>query len=229
VAHAVSRLIGVLLALVILLSASLAVADDALAAKRWSGTYNLYRDGVFVTQYTWTWCVGASAQAMLNIIKDTSNTSRRRQKRLVTYAMNNDEHFDSNSGGSDAVGFARTLTRFGGGTYEPRVATTYRRAVRRAVKHIRRTGRPAGLLVKGGRHAWVLTGFDATADPARTNNFTITHVYVMGPLYPKQTKGWYDLPPNTRLTWRQFKQPFRRFDDPDSPRFIGYWVTVNPI
>jgi len=230
VAHVVSRLVGVVLAVAVLLTVSHAIPASSVAAgsQQWSGTYNLYRPGVFVTQYTWTWCVGASAQAMLNIINDTSNDSRRRQRRLVTYAMNNDEHFDSNSGGSDAVGFARTLTRHGGGRYAPVAAPTYRKAVRWAVKQLRKTGRPVGLLVKGGRHAWVLTGFDATADPARTNRFTITHVYVMGPLYPKQTKGWYDKPPNTRISWRQFKQPFRRFDDPDSPRFVGYWVTVNP-
>ena len=80
----------------------------------------------------------------------------------------------------------------------------------------------------GGRHAWVLNGFEATADPAKTNDFRVTHVYVMGPLYPKQTKGWYDKPPNKRISFSDFRTPFRMFDDRDSPQFVGHWVTVNP-
>lgn len=223
----VTRLLRILVAAVLVLGVA-PVATTQAAPSDWDGTYNTYREGVFVTQYTWTWCVGASAQAMLNIIKDVSNTTRRKQRKLAKYAMNNDEILDSNTGGSDAVGFAATLRRHGGGAYQARLWPTYRKAVRKAVKSVRSTGKPVGLLVMGGRHAWVLTGFDATADPAVTNNFDVTHVYVMGPLYPKQTDGWFDMPPNTRLTWRQFKKPFRRFDDPDSPRMVGYWVTVNP-
>jgi hypothetical protein len=188
---------------------------------------NLYSQGVFTTQYTWTWCVGASAQAMLNIIKDTENHSRSKQKQLVQYAMNHDEHA-GNQGGSDAVGLAATLRHHGGGSYSPVFSTSYRQAVRRAVKAIRATGKPVGLLVMGGRHAWVLNGFEATADPAATNNFEVTHVYVMGPLYPKQQGHWFDRPPNSRISYDGFKTPFRRFDDPDSPRMVGYWVSVNP-
>jgi hypothetical protein len=218
------RLVALMTALVFVFSA----AGVAQAGSGWSGRYNLYREGVFVTQYTWTWCVGASAQAMLNIINGTSNTKKKRQRKLVQYAMNNDEHFNSNTGGSDAVGFANTLNHHGGGDYRVAVSTTFKAAVRKAVKRMRLTAKPVGLLVLGGRHAWVLNGFEATRDPAKTNDFTVTHVYVMGPLYPKQTKGWFDKPPNTRISWRDFKKPFRKFDDPDSPRFVGYWVTVNP-
>lgn len=218
------RLVALTTALVLVFG----VAGAAQAQTGWSGRYNLYREGVFVTQYTWTWCVGASAQAMLNIINGTSNDSYRRQKRLVQYAMNNDQHFNSNTGGSDAVGFARTLTRHGGGDYRVATSTSYRAAVRKAVTRMRLTGKPVGLLVMGGRHAWVLNGFEATRDPARTDNFEVTAVYVMGSLYPKQRKGWFDKPPNTRISFDNFRTPFRKFDDRDSPQFVGYWVTVNP-
>jgi hypothetical protein len=188
---------------------------------------NLYEQGSFVTQYTWTWCVGATSQMMLNLIKDTSNRTKEQQKKLVQYAMAHDGHAGS-QGGSDATGFAATLREHGGGSYRPVTYSSFRKSVRKAVKAIRHTGKPVGLLVMGGRHAWVLHGFEATRDPARTNDFEVTHVYVSGPLYPKQTSGYFDRPPNTRLTIDQFRTPFRRFDDPDSPEFVGYWVTVNP-
>ena len=48
-------------------------------------------------------------------------------------------------------------------------------------------------------------------------NFDITGVYILGPLYPKEQKGYFDKPPDTRLTFDQFRTPFHVFDDPDSP------------
>jgi len=222
------RLVAILAALV-----SLAVvgAPSVTASTHQSDSgyhIDLYRSGVFVTQYRWTWCVGASSQMMLNIIQGTSNTSLARQRTLVKYAMNHDGFLDSNTGGSDATGFAAALNHFGGGTYSVVTSTNFRQAVRRAAKSLRATGRPVGLLVMGGRHAWVMSGFDATADPAATNNFDVTGVYILGPLYPKEQKGYFDKPPDTRLTFDQFRTPFHIFDDPDSPQFAGYWVTVNP-
>jgi len=226
----------VALRLVALLTAVLCVSgvgatNVAAAPAQGKTTYHidLYREGSFATQYRMTWCVGASSQAMLNIIQDTSDTSLARQKTLVTYAMKHDGFPHSDTGGSDATGFANALNHFGGGgTYHPVLSSNFRQAVRRAVKALRRTGKPVGLLVMGGRHAWVLSGFDATADPAATNNFEVTRVYVLGPLYPKEQKGYFDMPPDSRLTFDQFRSPFHVFDDPDSPQFDGYWVTVNP-
>ena len=190
---------------------------------------NLYRRGVFVTQYTWTWCVGASTQMMLNIIHGTSNSTARKQRRMMNYAMHHDGFIGSSIGGSDAAGFAAALNHYhGGGTYHVVMSTNFRQAVRRAAKSMRVTGKPVGLLVMGGRHAWVLAGFDATADPITTHNWEVTNVYVLGPLYPKEQKGFFDLTPGTRLTFDEFRKPFRIFDDPDSPQYAKHWVTVNP-
>ena len=220
------RLIALLVSLLCLYGAAMPGAAAAQTSDRFH--YDLYRKGVFVTQYRWTWCVGASSQMMLNIIRGTSNTTFSRQRTLVKYAMEHDGFPNSNTGGSDAIGWSHALTHFGGGQYAPVLSTNFRQAVHRAAKRMRVTGKPVGLLVMGGRHAWVLSGFDATADPARTRDFDVTHVYVLGPLYPKQQKGFYDLPPDTRLTFDQFRKPFHVFDDPDSPKFRGYWVTVSP-
>jgi hypothetical protein len=208
----------------------LLAAPTAAAATPSPGFHmDLYRPGVFVTQYRWTWCVGASSQMMLNIIAGTSNTTRTRQQTLVQYAMNHDGFPDSNTGGSDATGYMNALNRFGGGgTYHVALSTNFRQAVRRAAKAMRITGKPVGLLVMGGRHAWVMSGFDATRDPKGTHNWEVTNVYVLGPLYPKQQKGFFDMTPDTRLTFSEFRKPFHVFDDPDSPQFDNHWVTVNP-
>jgi len=228
-ARVAPRLVALLAALLCL--SGVAATNVAAASAQGKTAYHidLYRQGTFATQYRWTWCVGASSEAMLNIIRGTSNTSLARQRALVTYAMKHDGFPNSDTGGSDATGWTNALNHYGGGgTYHVVMSTNFRQAVRRAVKALRRTGEPVGLLVMGGRHAWVLSGFDATADPAATNNFEITDVYVLGPLYPKEQKGFFDMPPDSRLTFDQFRAPFHIFDDPDSPQFDGYWVTVNP-
>ncbi len=222
------------LRLVAMLAALMCVAGVAAPAVAAAGPHSnsnfhldLYRSGVFATQYRWTWCVGASSQAMLNIIGDTSDRSLGRQKELVKYAMAHDGFPNSNKGGSDAVGFAAALNHYGGGSYSPVLSTNFRQAVHRAAKAMAMTGKPVGLIVMGGRHAWVMSGFDATGDPT-TGAFEVTHVYVLGPLYPKEQQGYFDRPPDTRLTVTQFRTPFHVFDDPDSPQYAGYWVTVNP-
>ena len=219
------RLVGLLAALVAL---SGMAAPAVSAAHAQSGFHmDLYSDGVFVTQYRWTWCVGASSQIMLNIIQGTSDTTLSRQKTLVKYAMAHDGFPNSNSGGSDAAGWSAALNHFGAGTYSVVMSTNFRQAVHRAAKAISVTGKPVGLLVMGGRHAWVMSGFDATADPS-AGRFDVTNVYILGPLYPKEQKGFFDRPPNTMLTFDQLRTPFHIFDDPDSPQYRGYWVTVNP-
>ena len=39
---------------------------------------------------------------------------------------------------------------------------------------IRLTNRPVGLMTWRGAHSWVMSGFNATADPAVTDKFTVT-------------------------------------------------------
>lgn len=221
------RLVAMLAALMCMAG----VAAPVVAAKSHSDAafhVDLYRLGVFATQHRWTWCVGASSQMMLNIINGTSDSSADGQRTLVRYAMAHDGFPNSNTGGSDAAGWSAALNHFGAGPYSVVMSTNFRRAVRRAAKAIVRTGKPVGLLVMGGRHAWVMSGFDATADPGATKHFYVTHVYVLGPLYPKEQKGYFDRPPDTRLTFEQLRTPFHVFNDPDSPQYANYWVTVSP-
>src|SRR4029077_8433600 len=55
---------------------------------------------------------------------------------------------------------------------------------RRAAFRIGAPAKPVGLLMWAGRHAWVMSGFEATADPARTSDFRVTRAIVLDPLYP---------------------------------------------
>jgi hypothetical protein len=88
-----------------------------------------------------------------------------------------------------------------------------------------------GLFVAHGDHAWLLTGFTATADPAVTSAFTVTSVRVVGPLYGLQSRTYgYDMPPDTRLTPAQlagFVAPWHYA----RIRMIweGHYISIQPV
>ena len=66
---------------------------------------------------------------------------------------------------------------------------------------MRLTNLPVAIAVAHGNHGWVLHGFTATADPAKTSDFRITSVRVSGPLWGlKNSSFGYDMPPNKKLT-----------------------------
>ena len=71
-------------------------------------------------------------------------------------------------------GWAAGLTIEGGGAYMLVGTTTLDEALLAAAKAIAETGRPVGLLVWRGRHAWVMSGFRATGDPLTDPNARVT-------------------------------------------------------
>jgi hypothetical protein len=207
------------------------VSGTVRVLKPWTGTYNLYRTGVFSTQRTMTWCVAASVQMMLNIIHGRQDHSRESQERYIRFARKNDQYTTAEAKGTDAQGWAATLARFGGGTGYHSVSTqTYRSSIRSMARRMRETGKPVGLIVAHSGHAWVATGFEASADPAMDPSAEVTAVYVMGPLYPRQTRGGYDMPPNTRLSYDRLKSFHTRYYDSAGPKnpWENTFVTIQP-
>jgi hypothetical protein len=82
-------------------------------------------------------------------------------------------------------------------------------ALRIAAKAIRETGKPVGLLVWRGRHAWVMSGFRATADPRLTDSFDVTAAIVLDPLYPYGSAKWGPSPkPREALTPAELGRQF---------------------
>jgi len=108
-------------------------------------------------------------------------------------------------------------------------------AMTAAARAIASTNRPVGLLVWRGRHAWVMIGFQASADPRNTQNFKVTHAMVLDPLYPGGSPTWGRSPaPNTRLTSATLGQAFvkRRMSTTNvvtSSALNGKWVLVLPM
>jgi hypothetical protein len=100
------------------------------------------------------------------------------------------------------------------------------------------TGRPVGLLMWRGRHAWVMSGFKATADPLKTDKFRVTAAIVEDPLYPHGSSVWGPSPkPGEALTPAELGKQFvpRRSNsrwalvDPRSRLLAGQYVLVLPF
>jgi hypothetical protein len=132
------------------------------------------------------------------------------------------------------VGWAAGLNELGAGPYRLVGTTTIDEALGAAAKAIRDTGKPVGLLMWQGRHAWVMSGFEATADPAASDSFQVTAAYVLDPLYPRDSGTWGDSPrPGQRLSVAQLGKQFvpRRTGVQASvwlSGFAGMYVMVVP-
>ena len=146
----------------------------------------------FVAQTNFVQCVGASMQMMINMIEPGRDRSAATQLRLQQLARNwsGSRPDGRQRQGASVRGWAAGLNILGAGPYRLVGAKTLGEAMKTAAMAIAATGRPVGLLVWRGRHAWVMSGFVATADPRKTNDFKVTRAIVHDPLYPHGNAIW---------------------------------------
>jgi hypothetical protein len=213
-------------------SANAGGATPATTPAAWTGRYNLYRKGVFSSQRTYTWCVAASVQMMLNIIDGTNDHSRERQERYIRYARKHDQFEDQTITGTDGQGWVASLNHFGNRTnYHIVSSKTYAKALRSSVRRLRATGEPVGLVINHHNHAWVMTGFESPTDPSLDRYFKPTAVYIMGPLYPRPPHNGMDPPPDTRISYEQMKNYLNEYRGaeaaPNNP-WEGLFITIQP-
>jgi hypothetical protein len=159
---------------------------------------NLFQEGDFVPQHTFEWCVAASIQMAHNLVMPDVRADPTDQGQLWQMARDR----SSNSfNGANPRGWATVLNEIGLGPYELVSVPDYAEALKTAAAAIRATGRPVGLVMWSGRHAWVMSGFESVGDPALTADFAVTGVRVLDPLYPYGSAMWGPSPaPNSLLT-----------------------------
>ena len=134
------------------------------------------------------------------------------------------------SAGVDPQGWTAGLRRFVDDRYRLVASRSFGAALRSAAANLRRTGLPVALTVSNGNHGWILTGFEATADPLMTDDFEVTSVRVVGPLYGRQSKNGYDMPPDTRLSARELRRFFTPWRyAPLAMVWDGRYVSMQPV
>jgi hypothetical protein len=209
-------------------AASLAAAPRLLPA--WDGSIDLYRDGVFTTQKTWLWCTAAGVQIVRNIVERDDDHSTSGQRRYFDWMRTRNRYDLPESAGVDPQGWTAGLRRFVDDRYRLVASRSFGAGLRSAVENLRRTHLPVALTVANGGHGWILTGFAATADPLLTDDFEVTSVRVVGPLFGRQSKAGYDMAPDTKLTTDELRRFFTPWHyAPLSMVWDGRFVTIQPI
>lgn len=191
----------------------------------WPGGVELFRADAFTSQPNLYTCVPTAVQIMLNLINGTSNHSTRQISSFYTWGRAHNAYAYPTAG-LDPASWSALLTVNGAGAYTDLSFSTYSDAIREAVLLLRETGKPVGLLVDHAHHAWVMTGFTASADPLRSP-YVVTGVTIMGPLYPRASHG-YDPHPGTHLTVSQLMSYFTDYREVFPVRWSGKYVIVAP-
>ena len=225
----------------LLLLASVVGAPTAAAATPFR--FDLYHKGDFVSQSNVYQCVGASMQMMINLASpsEKDNRTAARQSELQELARSfrrtsfgassnlNNSGPSGNPRGASSRGWAAGLTVAGMGTYKITTGESLSEAIHLGARLMRETGKPLGLLVWHGRHAWVVTGFEATADPLKDANFRVTHVWILDPFYPRTSSTWgKSAAPHTKLSLSQLGQDWVEWRRRSSPTGGPVWAMVAP-
>lgn len=227
-----SKRAGRILGLVLAGLLALTLAPASVAA-RTPYQLDLGRRSDYVAQTNLVQCVGASMQMMLNMIRPRDDRSAATQLRLqkLARAWSGPSRTGRIRQGASVRGWARGLTLMGAGPYQVVGKETIDEALLTAAQAMRKTGRPVGLLVWRGRHAWVMSGFRATRDPL-VRGARVTQAIVEDPLYPYGgSTRWGRSPrPGEAVSVRELARQFvRRRTSTLTPSLSGKFVVVLPF
>jgi len=186
------------LALGWLIAGSIAIAGATPAAaatlatrQATSFSRELYFPAAYEHQVDSRTCTAAATAMMENLIaRRDLNLS---QWTILAYEQPRDALNDATQRGSDPLGWSRAATHFSVNAGVPtsymwEAYTSKTAAIARAAKQIAVTGKPVGFLVLHGKHAVVMTGFIATADPRRSA-FSVSYVWISDP--NGYSHAWY--------------------------------------
>lgn len=192
---------------------------------------DLYRKGDYVSELTKVMCVPAAMQTMINIMKKGADRTAATQRRLYTLArrLSTDRLVGD---GAEPEGWARGLNQMGYGPYVVDSRGSIGAAIKTAAKALRMTNRPVGLLTWRGAHSWVMSGFKATADPAVTDDYRVTHVYIEDVWYPRVSSIWgASRPPDSLVPVSRLKEDYLPWRRPTGryPEKDGKFVIVIPV
>ena len=209
------------------------VSVPAAVGARTVFAVDLYEPGDFVSQARADWCVPAAIQTMANLVADGSAPDRHipSQRRLdrLARSLSSDRLVGP---GSEPEGWAGALNELGLGPYVVVSVRTRGEAIATAVRAMALTRRPVGLLMWRGAHAWVMSGFEATANPATSEHVTVNSIRVVDPWYPRTSSIWGagqrpdTMIPVSRLAadFLPWRRPAVRYVEKD-----GQYVLVLPV
>lgn len=146
-------------------------------------------NAVFATQLTDKDCAVAATQMMLTIL-GLGNTSDAFQQEIGSRIGDWESVQDSHNGGWGPAAVSLALASYGAPGYTVWAYASYTDAMRDAAIALSTTGMPVALFPWWGAHTWVMTGYEADADPTVFPDATITGLYILDPWYPRVSSIW---------------------------------------
>jgi hypothetical protein len=238
--------------LALVLVGLLPLSGHVAAATTFSRNLFVAKGFVYQDPY-YTACTAAAVMHMLNTVayrgtggygfrwtpytvKKSSNPDQLRDMTSILAFERRNDTLRSSTSGSDAHGWRNALNYYGWGSsamtnasirpYEDRAYSTYRSAMKAAVRAIARIGMPVGVLAWAGGHAQVITGYVVTgADPKVSSDFTIQWLYLSDPLKSSaivNRKTSYGAMKDGALKWRF--QWYRETDSPYDDPYTSGWM-----
>ena len=131
-------------------------ADATISVKPGRFKVDLYREGIHVRQVNNQTCVATSIQMMANIM-DSRKPDRTKQRQLDLYQFARGASRTASVAGQvgiTASGWANALNELGYGKYKSMTLPSREKALRTAARQMRLTGKPVGMFVWDGIHAW---------------------------------------------------------------------------
>jgi hypothetical protein len=190
---------------------------------------DLYEKGDFVGEAKDIWCLPAAMQTSMNIMDAGADLSDATQARIFNLTRSIDPAPD---GAAEPEAWAKGLTQLGYGNYEVSIQPSIKAAIKLAAKQVRLTNRPAGLMVWRGAHSWVMSGFNASADPAVTDQYTVTGVRIEDVWYPRFSSLWgYSRKPDALVAVGDLSEDFLQWKRPlgSYPKKDGNFVIIIPV
>ena len=144
---------------------------------------------VFATQLTKDDCAVAATQMVLTIL-GLGNTSDAFQQEIKGRLPEWESVYDSHNGGWGPAAVDQALAAYGADGYEERAYWSYTDALRDSAIAISETNKPVVMFPWWGAHSWVMTGYQADADPTVFADATVTGAYILDPWYNRISSIW---------------------------------------
>ena len=138
---------------------------------------------------------------------------------------------DSLNGGWGPGAIAAALAAYGVPGYQVRTYDTRQQALLDAATALSEMHAPVVLIAWKGAHTWVMTGYQATADPTIFGDARVTGTYILDPWYPRVSSIWGPSdPPGTFQDQSEMQRNYLPWKRPEGhyPDRDGLFIAVVP-
>jgi hypothetical protein len=146
-------------------------------------------EAVFNSQNTSEDCAPAGTQMVLAIL-GLADTSDAFQEQLKSRIGEWESLDDSRDGGWGPAAVSLALAAYGAPGYEIRAYESHTDALRGAAAALSATDKPVVFFPWWGAHTWVMTGYEADADPMLFPDANVSGLYILDPWYPRVSSIW---------------------------------------